>query len=174
MLEYIILGFLMRHEASGYDLKQWISCSTAYFYDASFGSIYPALKRLEQKDMITCHEVIDGSKYKKIYQINESGKIAFIKWLEEPIIFKKSRHDHLVKIFFYNMLPKEKALMNLKDFLKEVEPVLNELTNQKDEAEKKCDVSKFTFQYSTMEYGVNFYQFVIDWCNNLIRRIEEE
>ncbi|WP_236880832.1 PadR family transcriptional regulator [Clostridioides difficile] len=49
MLEYIILGFLMEKELSGYDLKQIMSESTSYFFDASFGSIYPALKRLETK-----------------------------------------------------------------------------------------------------------------------------
>ncbi len=31
MLEYIILGFLMEKELSGYDLKQIMSESTSYF-----------------------------------------------------------------------------------------------------------------------------------------------
>lgn len=172
MLEYIILGFLMNNEASGYDIKQWMVLSTAYFYDASFGSIYPALRRLENKGMITCREAVEESKYKKIYQINESGRETFMKWLEKPIIFEKSRHDHLVKIFFYNMLPEEKALVNLRAFIKEVEPILEELRNQKHEAEENCDTDKFIFQYYTMEYGVSFYQFVIDWCNKLIDKIQ--
>ena len=52
MLEYIILGFLMGCAASGYDLKQYMAESTSYFFDASYGSIYPALKRLEEKKLI--------------------------------------------------------------------------------------------------------------------------
>lgn len=31
MLEYIILGFLMRRKATGYDLKQYMAESTSYF-----------------------------------------------------------------------------------------------------------------------------------------------
>ncbi|HGM3220142.1 PadR family transcriptional regulator [Clostridioides difficile] len=52
----------MEKELSGYDLKQKMSTSTSYFFDASFGSIYLALKRLEEKDYICYREVIDGSK----------------------------------------------------------------------------------------------------------------
>ncbi|MCW0824055.1 PadR family transcriptional regulator [Clostridioides difficile] len=62
ILKYIILGFMMEKELSGYDLKQKMSTSTSYFFDASFGSIYLALKRLEEKDYICYREVIDGSK----------------------------------------------------------------------------------------------------------------
>lgn len=49
MLEYIILGFLLSKDLTGYDLKQRMAKSTSFFFDASFGSIYPALKRLEAK-----------------------------------------------------------------------------------------------------------------------------
>ena len=50
MLEYIILGFLMGCAASGYDLKQYMAESTSYFFYASYGSIYPALKRLKREN----------------------------------------------------------------------------------------------------------------------------
>jgi DNA-binding PadR family transcriptional regulator len=44
MLEYIILGYLLIGEMSGYDLKRWMSYCTSNFFDASFGSIYPRSK----------------------------------------------------------------------------------------------------------------------------------
>ncbi|WP_088185748.1 PadR family transcriptional regulator [Desulfosporosinus sp. FKA] len=57
MTEYILLGFLMQNSMTGYDIKQHMSMSTSYFIDASFGSIYPALKRLEQKGFILIFDV---------------------------------------------------------------------------------------------------------------------
>lgn len=172
MLEYIILGFLMRGEKTGYDLKQWMTNSTSYFFDASFGSIYPALKRMEEKDLINSHEVVEGSKYKKVYSINESGKAAFMKWIGEPIVFAKVGQDHLVKIFFYEFVDKGKAVKNLKAFIEEVEVVLKKLSDQKDEVAKTYEIRKFLCRYSTMEYGIEYYQFVIRWCNNLIKKLE--
>ena len=174
MLEFIILGFLMYGERSGYDLKQCMTNSTSYFFDASFGSIYPALKRLDKKGMITFREVVEGNKYKKVYQISGSGKTAFLKWIEEPIEFEKSRHDHLVKIFFYEFLPKEKAMKILKMLIQEINPVVKKLTDQKDKAIEKHDVYQFYYQYSTMIYGIEFYHFVINWCKDLIRKLEND
>lgn len=174
MLEYIILGFLFSCEMSGYDLKQWMTTSTSYFFDASYGSIYPALKRLEEKGLIHSREIVEGSKFKKMYSVNKNGKAVFMKWLQEPISFAKARQDHLVKIFFYELLPKEKATANLKILIEEVEPVLKLLASQKDEVARKFDVTQYYYRYSTMEYGVEYYQFVINWCNNLIHKMEEK
>jgi DNA-binding PadR family transcriptional regulator len=172
MLEYIILGFLMHGEMSGYDLKQWMTHSTSYFFDASFGSIYPALKRLEQKGMVTFRESIGGSKYKKVYQIQDSGRESFLKWIKEPIVFEKSRHDHLVKIFFYEFLSKEDAIANLKAFLLEIEPVAKKLTLGKEEVAEKRDIYQVFYGYSTMIYGIEYFHLIMSWCNDLIKELE--
>jgi DNA-binding PadR family transcriptional regulator len=173
MLEFIILGFLMTCEMSGYDLKHKMSASTSYFFDASFGSIYPALKRLEEKGLISSHEIVKESKYKIMYSINESGKTAFMKWLKEPIIFAKARHDHLVKIFFYELLPRSNAIANLEALMKEVESVLKQLSDQTDEVAEKYNVNQRYIRYFTMIYGIKYYQFLVDWCGDLIENIKK-
>ncbi|QHI71707.1 PadR family transcriptional regulator [Aminipila terrae] len=174
MLEYIILGFLMREEMSGYDLKQWMINCTSYFFDASFGSIYPALKRLEKKGYIKSSEVVESSKFKKIYSITHMGKSHFLTWLEKPIIFSKTKQEHLVYFYFYQYLPKERAILNLKTFIIEVESLLNQLSKEKSDVEESYNVNQYTFLYSTMVYGVNYYQFIINWCNDLLKQIEGE
>ena len=44
---YVILGFLEARPRSGYDIKQAVENSTRFFWAASYGQIYPELKRLE-------------------------------------------------------------------------------------------------------------------------------
>ena len=88
MLEYIILGFLMGCAASGYDLKQYMAESTSYFFDASYGSIYPALKRLEEKKLILSEEKVTGGKFKKLYSITEEGRGVFLTWLSRCVLPK--------------------------------------------------------------------------------------
>lgn len=167
MLEYIILGFLMYGVMSGYDLKQYMAKSTSNFFDASFGSIYPALKRLEERGQISSTEVVDCGKYKKLYTITETGKSDFINWLEQPLKFSKTKLDHLVKVFFLGLLPKEKALEILQGFIKKVDLVLHELKESQPKIKAKTDM----FQYSTLLYGINYYKFIIDWSNDLLREL---
>lgn len=100
-LEYIILGFLMSSEMSGYDLKQKMTESTSNFFDAGYGSIYPTLKRMEAKSFISLREIVEGGKYKKLYAITELGKSEFLNWLELPVEFSRTKTDHLIKIFFF-------------------------------------------------------------------------
>jgi DNA-binding PadR family transcriptional regulator len=169
MLEYIILGFLMVGEMSGYDLKQHMAKSTSNFFDASFGSIYPALKRMEAKGFICSREVVDGGKYKKLYAISECGKSDFMNWLNQPIEFTKTRLDHLVKIFFLGFLPTKKAIEEIQVFIKEVESVLEKLTESQSKIKEKADM----YQFSTLLYGIQYYQSIIDWCNNLLKELSK-
>lgn len=48
MLIYVILGFLCEKDMTGYEIKQKMTLSTSNFIDASFGSIYPMLKKMEK------------------------------------------------------------------------------------------------------------------------------
>ena len=67
MIDFILLGFLMAKGMSGYEMKQKMQVSTSFFYNTSFGSIYPSLKKMEQNGWIKSEEIIDSGKYKKIY-----------------------------------------------------------------------------------------------------------
>ena len=105
MTEYILLGFLMERNMTGYDMKQYMSKSTSYFMDASFGSIYPSLKRLVQKNLICLEEIVENGKLKKVYYITEQGRKEFMTWLRSPIeISKTSAASALSKIFFFDNL----------------------------------------------------------------------
>ena len=172
MLEYIILGMLMQKEMSGYDLKQWMAECTSYFFDASFGSIYPALKRMEQKGYIIYRESVEDGKFKKLYSISDLGKEYFLHWLEQPIEFVKANHNYLVNIYFYKYLSTDVAIKNLKEFVKVLEQHLNQLNGQKEYAENNYNI-KHNFAYSTVTCGVHYFQAIIIWCNELIFHLEE-
>ncbi|MCM3081895.1 PadR family transcriptional regulator [Brevibacillus invocatus] len=97
----IILGFLSYGEMSGYDIKQAFSNSIGFFYDASFGAIYPALRKLEEEGLVTKQEVIQSGKPNKIlYKITKAGEQSFQQEIQTPILPPVLRSDMLVKIFF--------------------------------------------------------------------------
>ncbi len=170
MLEYIILGFLMGMDMSGYDIKQCFSLSMANFYDASFGSIYPALKRLEESGAITARESVEAGKYKKVYAITETGRKAFQGWIERPITSNRGGHDHLVKLFFFGFLEKEKARQLIRDFISGSRRTLEGL----DAIEAKVAGQADAYQLATLDYGREHYKFVIAWCGKLLEKLEND
>ena len=77
----LCLAILHIEDATGYEIKK---ASTEglfqHFVDASYGSIYPALAKLEKDAMVTCHaETQIGKPDRKVYSITQMGRAEFIK-----------------------------------------------------------------------------------------------
>ncbi len=161
MTEYILLGFLMERDMTGYDMKQHMSISTSYFVDASYGSIYPSLKRLEQKGLVELKETVETGKLKKIYSINEQGKAEFLKWLESPIQTSATNlSSALAKVFFFRYLPREKAISISEQCVRDLESHKKSLVELKGKVEHQAD----PFELCTLDYGLDVYEFSINWC----------
>jgi PadR family transcriptional regulator, regulatory protein AphA len=82
----LCLALLAHEEATGYDLKKrWAEGPFAHFVEASFGSIYPALARLEQDGLVECREEAQSGKpSRKVYSITPAGRAAFVSAMSEP------------------------------------------------------------------------------------------
>ena len=73
----VILGIIMYHSLSGYDIKHKLETIFSYFYNASYGTIYPTLSKMEKEGMITKESVIqEGRPNKNVYSITEEGQQA--------------------------------------------------------------------------------------------------
>ncbi|MFH1073762.1 MAG: PadR family transcriptional regulator [Candidatus Firestonebacteria bacterium] len=164
MINYIILGFLIKKDMTGYEIKQAINMSIAFFYNASFGSIYPALGRLKKLNFISSKNTVSKGKHKITYSINQKGKEYFNKWVETPFDDYKFGFLHLVKVFFMNNTNKEKAVKLLEDIVLKLEKYLKDLKKIEPQVNKIADFC----QGSTLEYGIYYYKFTIKWYKNLI------
>lgn len=89
----LCLAILHHQDATGYEIRKLSTEGKyAYFVDASFGSIYPALAKLEDEGLVTCRqEQQDGKPPRKIYTINDKGRAALRTNLQEvpsPDVFR--------------------------------------------------------------------------------------
>ncbi|GAA0782748.1 PadR family transcriptional regulator [Roseibium denhamense] len=82
----LCLAILSFGDATGYEIrKESTEGRFSYFDDASFGSIYPALARLEAEGLVTVREEAQSGKpARKVYSITETGRTEFIATLCEP------------------------------------------------------------------------------------------
>lgn len=76
----LCLAILNIQDATGYEIKKLSTEGEfQHFVEVSFGSIYPALSKLEQDGMVSSHIATqDGKPNRKIYSITTQGKSEFI------------------------------------------------------------------------------------------------
>jgi PadR family transcriptional regulator AphA len=76
----LCLAILNIQDATGYEIKKLsIEGEFQHFVEVSFGSIYPALSKLEHDGMVSCHiEAQDGKPNRKIYSITAEGRAEFV------------------------------------------------------------------------------------------------
>ncbi|MEN8214271.1 MAG: PadR family transcriptional regulator [Pseudomonadota bacterium] len=102
----LCLGALCLGDATGYDIKKLFEAAFNHFHGASFGSIYPSLKQLEQEELVDLH-VEAGEKHpdRKLYKVTDSGRSAFIEELAQTPASEQLSSDFLVLLFFAHLLP---------------------------------------------------------------------
>lgn len=88
--------------ASAYALRQRIGSSVGFFWQESFGQLFPTLAELEKQGLITGHEVADGRRRRRDYEIAPAGETALAVWLNEPPASQPERNEMLLKVFFAN------------------------------------------------------------------------
>jgi PadR family transcriptional regulator, regulatory protein AphA len=97
--QFVILGLLTFEPRSGYGLKKEIESSVGYFWQESFGQLYPSLRKLEASGLIEVQAHGSGGRGKKVYRITEEGRAVLRRWLEEPPEPQPVRNELLLKLF---------------------------------------------------------------------------
>jgi PadR family transcriptional regulator, regulatory protein AphA len=125
----ICLAILYEGEATGYEIRKLsVEGDYSYFIDASFGSIYPALAKLETDKLVTSRvEQQDGKPAKKVYVITEAGRRAFISSLFEKLGDDEFRSEFLLFARFASELPASLVETRLKERLASIDEMLGEM-----------------------------------------------
>jgi DNA-binding PadR family transcriptional regulator len=86
VLELAILGLLKERPMHGYELKKRLSYMLGHFWTVSYGSLYPALKRLEKSSSIErAYSVKEKTRNRNVYRITRKGEAGFMRRLTENI-----------------------------------------------------------------------------------------
>ncbi|MGO4540118.1 PadR family transcriptional regulator [Paenibacillus sp. 2TAB19] len=173
MIELVTLGMLIQGKMSGYDIKKVTEQTIGIFYKMSYGSLYPALKRLVDEAYVTEEETND-SKNKKLYAVTEKGQRHFITWLREPL--KSNKREYMVKIFFYDYLDEETRQRNLSDYQRSIELQIKQMNAVQaivsKELEQLENKDQYYYRVSTVHYGLQFFQMENEWLKQIMNKKE--
>jgi PadR family transcriptional regulator, regulatory protein AphA len=96
----VILGMLAARPRSGYEIKQLIDSSARFFWAASYGQIYPELKKLEKEGLIVGADSSTGARQRTLFRLTPEGKRAAREWIGKPPEILETRDEGLLKLFF--------------------------------------------------------------------------
>jgi len=99
--EFAILGLLAGGPRSGYDIRKEVQDTLSHFWNESIGHIYPMLRRLHGKGLVSRRtEATPGKPDRHVYAITEDGLSELRQWLVEPIEPSPARLEILLKLYF--------------------------------------------------------------------------
>src|SRR3954454_5780254 len=111
----VICGMIRLGRRTGYEIKQLVDVSTRFFWAASYGQIYPELKRLEEAGLIAGSDASVNGRQRRAYELTDAGGEGLDSWLrsdEEPVF--EMRDEGMLKIFFSDGMPVEDRVANAR------------------------------------------------------------
>lgn len=109
-MTWAVLGLLSRGPRSGYDIKTAVDRTIRHFWAASYGQIYPELKRLEGAGWIEGSDESRGGRARRVYSITATGRRELRAWLAGSETRMELRDESLLRLFFADTLPRGDAL----------------------------------------------------------------
>src|SRR5438477_9281306 len=95
-----ILGVAGKH--SGYEIKQLVDHSARFFWAASYGQIYPELRRLEAAGLVKAKDDPTGGRARVRWTITAAGRRALHAWMtaEDDGGTFEMRDEGMLRLFF--------------------------------------------------------------------------
>jgi PadR family transcriptional regulator AphA len=167
----VILGMLKLGVPTGYDIKKVIDGSTRFFWTASFGQIYPELKRLRKAGLVRAKQEPRGKVKRTVYELTPKGEEALREWLtdRENVIFE-IRDESLLRLFFGDVLSKDDVLANLRMQQLIFDLVLQRFREIEVGARAGIDEGR-EYPYLVLRYGLDFITWARDWYAEVERRL---
>jgi DNA-binding PadR family transcriptional regulator len=168
---YVILGMVSREPRSGYEIKALVDDTTRFFWAASYGQIYPELKRLSGAGLIEGVDAPRGERKRTVYAITDAGLQALRDWLRQPPQTFELREEGLLKLFFSGVLPAEKATETLRAMREHRLEVAARLRAMEPKAQQKLEQTDDPYPLMVLQGGVEFNEWFADWCERMEARL---
>jgi DNA-binding PadR family transcriptional regulator len=167
---YVILGFLATRPRSGYEIKQAVDQSTRFFWAASYGQIYPELRRLREAGLVTSERDDAGGRKRARHRITAAGRRALRDWLAEPADPTELRDEKLLKLFFAGAVGSEKASRSAAaEILAARGSEHAEKSRRLRELEPKVLAGDNPYQLAVLRYGIGLNEWGEDHCRRAAR-----
>jgi PadR family transcriptional regulator, regulatory protein AphA len=175
----VILGMLAARPRSGYEIKQLVDNSARFFWAASYGQIYPELKRLEDDGMVTGSDASQGARQRTVYKLTAKGKRAAREWIEgAPRVFEL-RDEGLLELFFAGSIEPARTAEIARERSARAAETAAELKALEEylHADQPMDGPAYSADPGSMtvlRYGIESNEWAAEWFDRAARDLERE
>jgi DNA-binding PadR family transcriptional regulator len=165
----VILGLIAFGKRTGYDIKTFVDKTTRYFWAASYGQIYPELKRLEDRGLVRGRPEPSGGRARTVYELTDAGEAALEHWLgSDDEQLYELRDEGMLKLFLSDSLP-EQRIDIVRAMRRREERALAHLRAIEPHAKEGPAGS-----YLTLQLGIGLTEWTIKWCEATERQLAAE
>ncbi|MDX1873321.1 PadR family transcriptional regulator [Mycolicibacterium sp. 120266] len=172
MLELAILGLLLESPMHGYELRKRLTGLLGAFRAFSYGSLYPALRRMQADGLIVedaapVGTVLGATKVRRarrVYQLTEAGTQRFTELVADTGPQNYTDDGFGVHLAFFNRTPAEARMRILEGRRRQVEERREGLREAVARASSSLD--RYTKQLHQL--GLESSEREVKWLNELI------
>lgn len=179
MLELPVLGLLKERSMHGYELRKQLGAMLGPFWQVSWGSLYPTLRRLAKSGAVeklaeekpakrpaktAKSSSLNTGRRKTVYRITAAGEAMFTEMLEETAAAVDTEHFTLKLAFFRYLKPETRLALLERRRAYLQEKLAQFKTNLRDYRER---IDSYTL--SLQNHSMAATQSDIEWIEELIR-----
>ena len=156
----VILGMLSLGSQTGYEIKNFVDKTTRHFWAASYGQIYPELRKLEEEGLVRGRSEPTGGRARTVFELTDEGRAALQAWLGSGTeLTDELRDEGMLKLFFSDSGSPQLRIDNIRAKRQRCERKLAALRELEPHASQGPEGP-----YLTLQLGIRMQECVIDWC----------
>ncbi|MCA1832468.1 MAG: PadR family transcriptional regulator [Actinomycetota bacterium] len=165
MLELAVLGLLKEKTMHGYELKKNLDEQLGHFWQFSYGSLYPTIKRLARDGAVEM-ELPKGetSRRKNVYRITDDGEALFTELLEASSADVEDRDAFMLRFAFSRYMQPETRQRLLERRRGYLQARLTKMAASLKRLRDKMDA----YSLELMRYGVDEAEHDIKWLDGML------
>ncbi len=167
MLELAILGLLLESPMHGYELRKRLTGLLGAFRAFSYGSLYPALRRMQTDGLIAENAAPEGAvlrRARRVYQLTDAGRQRFTELVADTGPQNYTDDGFGVHLAFFNRTPAAARMRILEGRRRQVEERREGLRDAIARASNSLD--RYTRQLHQL--GLESSEREVKWLNELI------
>jgi DNA-binding PadR family transcriptional regulator len=167
----VVLGMVGLGRRTGYDIKSTVDKSSRFFWAASYGQIYPELKRLEEAGLLHGEDDPQGGRARRAFSLTHAGETALHDWLaSDDELVAEMRDEAMLKLFFAARLDNDTALEIVRAKIGQLEQKQAALRSI--EPAERPDAPN-DFPYLVLDYGIAYSEWSAQWYRDLEKKLSE-
>ena len=169
---YVILGLLTEGPLTGYEIKRIIDIRFSFFWNESYGQLYPMLRSLGEEGLIVAEA--GGARAKIRYALAPAGRAALKGWLEAPAEKETVRFELLLKMYFAGAGERGAVAGQVRDFRESHARQLAMLDAFEAELLPVAGRDNHADVLRVIAFGQKVYRAYLEWCDETLKYLKEE